>query len=178
MATTRRHPFGAFVRPTALPTMAGSQYTASSKSRASSPSMVTRATSVRSMRFLQSTARTLSGKAAACDNVCGEKRCGTSYLRTAISISMPGSSISPSTSVTRPTGCEYMEGGSVSSMATTCPALALAIAFFGTKMSCPYRLSSGATSQMPLSCSRRPMMGALRRSTISRTRPSGRPLRS
>ena len=58
-------------------------------------------------------------------------------LRTAISISMPGSSISPSTSVTRPTGCEYIEGGSVSSIATTWPAVALAIAFFGIMMSWP-----------------------------------------
>ena len=63
--------------------------------------------------------------------------CGTSYLRTAISISMPGSSISPSTSVTRPTGCECIDGGSVSSIATTWPALASAMAFFGTMMSWP-----------------------------------------
>lgn len=60
---------------------------------------------------------------------------GTSYLRTAISISIPGSSTSPSTSVTRPTGCEYIDGGSVSSITTTCPATALATAFFGMRMS-------------------------------------------
>ena len=65
--------------------------------------------------------------AVACASVSLEKRCGTSYLRTAISISMPGSSMSPSTSVTRPTGCEYMDGGSVSSTATTCPAAPLAV---------------------------------------------------
>jgi hypothetical protein len=58
-------------------------------------------------------------------------------LRTAISISMPGSSISPSTSVMRPTGCEYIDGGSVSSMATTWPTAALAVAFFGIRMSWP-----------------------------------------
>jgi hypothetical protein len=58
-------------------------------------------------------------------------------LRTAISISMPGSSISPSTSATRPTGCECSDGGSVSSTDTTCPAAALAVAFFGIRMSWP-----------------------------------------
>jgi hypothetical protein len=89
------------------------------------------------MRPLRSIARILSGKVAACASVSAENWCGTSYLRTAISISMPGSSISPSTSVTRPTGCEYIDGDSVSSIATTCPALAFAIAFFGIKMSCP-----------------------------------------
>ncbi len=53
-----------------------------------------------------------------------ENSCGTPYLRTAISISMPASSISPSTSFTRPTGCPYRLGGSVSSTTTTCPGLA------------------------------------------------------
>ena len=89
------------------------------------------------MRPLRSTARILSGRPAACASVEGENWCGTSYLRTAISISMPGSSISPSTSVTRPTGWEYIEGDSVSSIATTWPAVALAIAFFGIRMSWP-----------------------------------------
>ena len=50
---------------------------------------------------------------------------------------MPGSSISPSTSMTRPIGCEYIDGGSVSSIDTTCPTAALAVAFFGTMMSWP-----------------------------------------
>ena len=63
--------------------------------------------------------------------------CGTSYLRTAISISIPGSSISPRTSVTRPTGCECIDGGSISSIATTWPAFASAMPFFGTMMSWP-----------------------------------------
>ena len=79
----------------------------------------------------------MSGRAAAWASVASEKMCGTSYLRTAISISMPGSSISPSTSVTRPSGCECSEGGSVSSIATTWPALAPATALRGTMMSWP-----------------------------------------
>ena len=62
---------------------------------------------------------------------------------------MPGSSISPSTSTTRPTGLEYSDGGSVSSTATTWPAVALAMPFLGMRMSWPMRRSSGATSQMP-----------------------------
>ena len=38
---------------------------------------------------------------------------------------------------TRPIGCEYIDGGSVSSIDTTCPTAALAVAFFGTMMSWP-----------------------------------------
>ena len=75
-------------------------------------------------------------------NFVGQRRClrqrrprrtraARSYLRTAISISMPGSSISPSTSVTRPSGCECSDGGSVNSTATTWPAAAPAIALRG-----------------------------------------------
>ena len=87
------------------------------------------------MRCFMSTGRTRSGSLPVCASVSGEKRCGTSYLRTAISISMPGSSMSPSTSVMRPTGWECSEGGSVSSTATTWPASAFAVAFFGIRMS-------------------------------------------
>ena len=99
--------------------------------------MVTRGTSVRSIRPFLSAAPTLPGRAAAWARVASEKMCGTSYLRTAISISMPGSSISPRTSVTRPSGCECSDGGSVSSIATTCPAVAPATALRGTMMSWP-----------------------------------------
>ena len=86
---------------------------------------------------MRSAAPTLDGSAAACASAASEKMCGTSYLRTAISISMPGSSISPSTSVTRPTGCECIDGGSISSIATTWPALASAMPLLGTMMSWP-----------------------------------------
>ena len=48
-----------------------------------------------------------------------ENWCGTLYLRTAISISIPGSSTSPRTSLIRPTGCPYKAGGSTSSTTTT-----------------------------------------------------------
>ena len=140
--------------------------------------MVTSATSVKSTRFFLSCGLTLSGKARARAIQASENSCGTLYLRTAISISMPGSSASPSTSMTRPTGCPYKDGASVSSTTTTCPVEAEPVAVFGISTSWPYRLSSGTTIQMPLSSSKRPMMGCLARSVISSTRPSGRPLRS
>ena len=98
------------------PTLAGSQYTASSKSRASSPSMVTSGTSVRSTRCLLVGGPHLVGQRLRASAMqASENSCGTPYLRTAISISMPGSSISPSTSLTRPTGWPKRLGGSVSS---------------------------------------------------------------
>jgi hypothetical protein len=117
--------------------------------------MVTKGTSRRSTRCFRSAGLSFSGRAAAWDRVSGEKRCGTSYLRTAISISMPGSSISPSTSLTRPTGCEYIEAGSVSSTATTWPHGRIGNAVLGNQDVLAVAPSSGATSQTPFSKSRR-----------------------
>src|SRR6218665_1785087 len=117
IATSKRQPL-------ARPTLAGSQYTASSKSRASSPSIVTSGISHRLTRCFLSCARTLSGKPLACARPAAENSCGTPYLRTAISISMPGSSTSPSTSVMRPTGWPNNAGGSGSSTTPTCPRFA------------------------------------------------------
>src|SRR3546814_1647140 len=78
-----------------VPSSTGMQNTASSTSRASSPSMVTKGTSRRSTRPFNSDGLTVGGTLAACCSDASENSCGTSNLRTAISISMPGSSISP-----------------------------------------------------------------------------------
>jgi hypothetical protein len=75
----------------------GSQYTASSKSRASSPSIVTNGNVAQIYAFAEvASANTLVGQRFGQPRALSdENSCGTANLRTAISISMPGSSIAP-----------------------------------------------------------------------------------
>ena len=139
--------------------------------------MVTSGTSRRSTRSSRSASRTSAGSLAADLSAAAEKMCGTPNLRTAISISMPGSSRSPSTSTMRPVGCLKRDGCSTSSTLTIWPALALP-GEPATRMSWPMRLSSGAISHTPFSLSRRPMTWLLARETTSTMVPSRRPRRS
>src|SRR6267154_331837 len=83
MATTSRNPAPVF-----------SQYTASSKSRAVSPSMVTSSSDRRSSRPARSPGRGTGGNPAASASACAENLNGNSCFLRAISISIPGSAAS------------------------------------------------------------------------------------
>ena len=103
-----------------------SQYTASSKSFAFSPSMVTSGSAVRSTRSLRSAGRTSVGRRLAWRTASFENWNGNACLRSAISISMPGSVALPSTSLTRATGSRLCAGCSTISATTTCADLRVA----------------------------------------------------
>jgi hypothetical protein len=98
---------------------------ASSKSRASSPSIVTVTTWRKSVRPSTSCSRTLVPMALACATASDECSSGMLYLRMMISLSTPGASISPSTSITRPSGPRAGVGHRVISTTTMFPAFGI-----------------------------------------------------
>ncbi|MNQ91293.1 hypothetical protein D3C85_1066660 [compost metagenome] len=141
MATHRRQP----------PPRLASQKTASSKSRASSPSMVTSGRARRSIRPSLAFSGTCSPRPATSLVTSSGQVCGMPWVRRAISISMPGAMFSPSTSSTVPT--ELVRPLERWLMRTTTTWLWRAPLFSpsGMMMSWPMRLSSGTTKPTPFS---------------------------
>ena len=134
MATMRRNP-----------SLFGSHQTASSKSLASSPSMVTSGTPRRSTRPAMSAGCTSSGTAVACASTSGGNSCGMSWPWIAASTACEAVSLSPSTASTRPIGGRCASCGVVTSATTSCPALAPLRASCGIITLRWMRLSSGTT---------------------------------
>ena len=93
----------------------------------------------------------------------------------AISISIPGSKCSPSTSDTNPTGKLLRVGGSKMSTTTIWPGLAGQGRLPEIRISWLMRGLSGLTKLIPLSRKYRPTNCCVARSTISTNEPSGRP---
>ena len=98
---------------------------------------------------------------------------GSACLRSAISISMPGSVALPSTSFTRATASPCALGGSTISTTTTCPGCALPRASGGISRSWLIRRFSASTNQMPRSSWMRPTTSRFARSSTSTISPSG-----
>ena len=121
------------------------QNTASSKSRASSPSIVTNGKSRKSTRPRLASSGTSSAHFLSCFSTALGKLWGISCLRMAISTSMPFAILSPSTSVILPIGWKNGAVRGWSSTTTTCPIRAPRRALSGIKISRVMRLSSGTT---------------------------------
>ena len=82
-------------------------------------------------------ARASAGAGGDRGRTASSRSSGTPDLGPAISISIPGSSISPRPSFPRPPGCPYRLGGSVNSTTTTWPAFASPVAPLGISTSWP-----------------------------------------
>ncbi len=140
--------------------------------------MVTSGRCVRSSRSLRSAGRTSAGSRAACRAAFVLHSNGSACLRSAISISMPGSVALPSTSLTRAIASRCALGGSTISTTTTCPGCARPRSPGGIIRSWLIRRFSASTNQTPRSSWMRPTTSRLARDSTSTISPSGRPRRS
>ena len=140
--------------------------------------MVTSGSAVRSTRPARSLSRTVAGSFFASLVAATENSNGRSCLRSAISISIPGSANAPSTSTTRAIGSRDAEGCSTISTTTTSPDLAPPRSAGPISKSCSMRLFSATANQSPRSSCSLPTTVRLARSSTSTISPSGRPRRS
>ena len=159
MATVSFHPPGR-----------GSQWTASSKSFASAPSMVTRGRSRRSVRS-SGISVTPRGSRSASASASSGQTWGIPWDRIAISAAMPGRSGSPRRSTMRPVRSLSQPsptGGSASSTTTISPSLPSPS---GIATSWGRFRWSGDTKDMPPARKKRPTTTWWLRSITSSTRP-------
>ena len=140
--------------------------------------MVTSGRFRKSTRPFFASSGTSSLKWRICFSTASPQTCGISWLRKAISISIPGARLSPKISVIFPIGRLKLALRSNSSTTTTCPIRAPWRCSSGIKISCVIRLSSGTTNPMPLSRKKRPTSCFLRASNTRTIRTSLRPRRS